>query len=68
MFIIADSFAWMAVHALLYGFFGGVYVSLTAVVIIDFVGLKNLPRLLAVVMPIQGVGSSVGQPLLGKVT
>ncbi|KAK7090494.1 monocarboxylate transporter 12-B-like isoform X2 [Littorina saxatilis] len=67
LFIFADSFAWMAVHTMLYGFFGGINVSLAAVVIIDFVGLKNMPRLLAVVMLIQGVGASIGQPLLGGV-
>ena len=65
-FIFADTFGWMMVHSILYGFFGGVYVSLAAVVIIDFVGLRHMPRLLAVVMLIQGVGASVGQPLLGE--
>ena len=65
-FIFANTFAWMMVHSALYGFFGGVYVSLAAVVIIDFVGLKHMPRLLAVVMLIQGVGAAIGQPLLGE--
>ena len=65
-FLLARSFGWMISHAALYGFFGGIYVSLAAVVIIDFVGLTKMPKLLAVVMLIQGVGASVGQPLLGK--
>lgn len=65
--IWADTYWWMIVHCTLYGYFGGIYVSLTAVVIIDFVGLKHLPRVLAVVLLIQGIGASIGQPLLGGV-
>ncbi|KAL8597470.1 hypothetical protein ACOMHN_047697 [Nucella lapillus] len=65
--IWADTYWWMVVHCALYGYFGGIYVSLTAVVIIDFVGVQHLPRLLAVVLLIQGIGASIGQPLLGGV-
>ena len=65
IFIFADSLGWMMVHSILYGVFGGMYVGLSAVVIIDFVGLKNMPRVLAVVMLFQGVGGAAVHPLLG---
>lgn len=64
--IFANHFAWMAVHCTLYGVFGGIYVSLLAVVLIDFVGMEKMPRLLGVVLLIQGLGISLGQPLLGE--
>lgn len=65
--IFADTFGWMATHCLLYGISGGVYVSLLAVVVVDFVGLKNMPRLLAIIMLLQGLGAALGQPILGAV-
>lgn len=65
--VLADSFWWMAVHCTVYGIAGGIYVSLLAVVVVDFVGLKNMARLLAIIMLLQGVGASLGQPLLGAV-
>ncbi|XP_076435926.1 uncharacterized protein LOC143275592 isoform X2 [Babylonia areolata] len=63
----AESQVWMMVLCAMYGYFGGIQVSLMAVVIVDFVGMAKMPKLLAVVMLIQGVGASVGQPLLGAV-
>nr|KAG5699612.1 hypothetical protein BaRGS_000728 [Batillaria attramentaria] len=45
-------------------FFEYLLETLLAVVVVDFVGLKNMPRLLAVIMLLQGIGASLGQPLL----
>ncbi|XP_025078864.1 monocarboxylate transporter 12-like isoform X2 [Pomacea canaliculata] len=60
--VSANNFWWFAVPCGLYGFFGGIYVSLVAVVLIDMVGVEKMPRLLAMVILIQGFGSAVGQP------
>ena len=67
IFTFADNFWWMAVHVGLYGFFGGCYVSINGPVLIDLVGLKQMPRVLGVVLFIQGLGAAFGQPALGKI-
>ncbi|XP_067668826.1 monocarboxylate transporter 12-like [Haliotis asinina] len=67
MFIFADTFAWIAVHSALYGFFGGGYVGMIAVVLIDLVGLEEMSRVLGVVLLVQGIGAATGQPLLGLI-
>ena len=66
IFALADSFWWMAIHVGLYGFFGGCYVSINGPVLIDLVGLKQMPKVLGVVLFIQGLGAAFGQPALGK--
>lgn len=58
---------WMAIHATLYGFFGGCYVAINSIVLIDMVGLKLMPKVLGVVLLIQGLGAAMGQPLEGKI-
>lgn len=68
MFEIAGQvYWWMAIHATLYGFFGGCYVAINSIVLIDMVGLKLMPKALGVVLLIQGLGAAIGQPLEGKV-
>ena len=48
-----------------YGFFGGAYVGLLSVVLVDMVGLALMSKNLAVILLIQGVGAAFGQPILG---
>ena len=67
IFTFADNFWWMAIHVGLYGFFGGCYVSINGPVLIDLVGLKQMPKVLGVVLFIQGLGAAFGQPALGKI-
>lgn len=68
MFEIAGQmYWWMAIHATLYGFFGGCYVAINSIVLIDMVGLKLMPKALGVVLLIQGLGAAIGQPLEGKI-
>ncbi|XP_071085715.1 monocarboxylate transporter 12-like [Haliotis cracherodii] len=67
MFIFADTFAWIAVHSALYGFLGGGFVGMIAVVLIDLVGLEKMARVLGVVLLVQGIGAATGQPLLGLI-
>ena len=66
IFAFADTFWWMGIHVGLYGFFGGCYVSINGPVLIDLVGLKQMPKVLGVVLFIQGLGAALGQPALGK--
>ena len=66
IFTFADRFWWMGIHVGLYGFFGGCYVAINGPVLIDLVGLKNMPKVLGVVLFIQGLGAAFGQPALGK--
>ena len=66
LFTFANTFWWMAIHVGLYGFFGGCYVSINGPVLIDLVGLKQMPKVLGVVLFIQGLGAAFGQPALGK--
>ncbi|GFS11686.1 monocarboxylate transporter [Elysia marginata] len=62
----ANSFHWLAVHCFLYGYFGGAFVSLISVVLVDMVGLALMSKNLAVILLIQGIGSSLGQIFLGE--
>lgn len=64
--IAGQVYWWMAIHATLYGFFGGCYVAINSIVLIDMVGLKLMPKALGVVLLIQGLGAAIGQPLEGK--
>lgn len=66
LFLVVDSFAGLAILSFLYGFLGGGYVCMVAVVLVDFVGLASMSKNLAVVLFIQGIGSSSSQPLLGR--
>jgi hypothetical protein len=65
-FNLAQSYWVMAVFVGCYGFLGGCYVSINAPTLIDLVGLKLMPKVLGVVLFIQGLGAAVGQPLLGR--
>lgn len=65
--IAGQVYWWMAIHATLYGFFGGCYVAINSIVLIDMVGLKLMPKALGVVLLIQGLGAAIGQPLEGKI-
>ncbi|RUS85430.1 hypothetical protein EGW08_006821, partial [Elysia chlorotica] len=60
----ARGFEWLAVHCFFYGYFGGAYVSLLSVVLLDMVGLAMMSKNLAVILLIQGIGSSLGQMFL----
>ncbi|GFN73961.1 hypothetical protein PoB_000046700 [Plakobranchus ocellatus] len=62
----ANTFGWLAVHCCLYGFFGGSYVSLLSVVLVDMVGLAMMSKNLAVILLIQGIGAAVGQIFMGS--
>ena len=66
IFAFSNSLWWMAVHVGLYGFFGGCYVAINGPVLIDLVGLKLMPKVLGVVLFIQGLGAALGQPALGN--
>lgn len=57
---------WMAIHAALYGLFGGCYIAINTIVLIDMVGLEMMPKTLGVVLLIQGLGAAIGQPIEGK--
>ncbi|XP_048745461.1 monocarboxylate transporter 14-like isoform X2 [Ostrea edulis] len=66
MFEIAGQvYWWMSIHAALYGFFGGCFVAINTIVLIDMVGLQMLPKVLGVVLLIQGLGAAIGQPVEG---
>ena len=56
----------LALFVGLYGFLGGCYVAINAPVVIDMVGIAALPKVLGVVLLIQGLGAAIGQPILGK--
>ncbi|XP_069103953.1 monocarboxylate transporter 12-like isoform X2 [Argopecten irradians] len=64
---VADTYWWMAIHVAVYGFSGGAYVAINAVVLIDLVGLEVMPRALGMILLIQGFGAAVGQPFEGFV-
>ncbi|OWF40072.1 monocarboxylate transporter 5-like [Mizuhopecten yessoensis] len=64
---IADTYWWMALHVAVYGFSGGAYVAINAVVLIDLVGLEVMPRALGLILLIQGFGAAVGQPFEGYI-
>ena len=66
LFAFANNFWWMLVHSVFYGLFGGGYVCMTAVVLIDMMGLKLMPKMLAILLLVQGIGAALGQPFLGK--
>lgn len=65
--IAGQVYWWMAIHATLYGFFGGCYVAINSIVLIDMVGLKLMPKALGVILLIQGLGAAMGQPIEGKI-
>lgn len=65
LFAWSQAFWQMAVQSGIYGFFGGGYIMLVPLVLIDFVGLDLLPRALAPVLFLQGFGAAVGQVFLG---
>ncbi|XP_064615498.1 monocarboxylate transporter 12-like [Liolophura sinensis] len=65
LFAWSQTFWQMAVQSGAYGFFGGGYIMLVPLVLIDFVGLDLLPRALAPVLFLQGSGAAVGQVFLG---
>ncbi|XP_033760670.1 monocarboxylate transporter 12-B-like [Pecten maximus] len=67
LFDFATSFWWMGTHVFLYGLFGGAYVAINAVVLIDLVGLETLPKALSTVLLFQGAGAAVGQPIEGVI-
>ncbi|XP_069104318.1 monocarboxylate transporter 12-like [Argopecten irradians] len=67
LFDFATSFWWMGTHVFLYGVFGGAYVAINAVVLIDLVGLETLPKALSTVLLFQGAGAAVGQPIEGVI-
>ncbi|XP_045199768.2 monocarboxylate transporter 7-like [Mercenaria mercenaria] len=66
-FNLAQEYWLMAVFVGCYGFLGGCYVSINAPVLIDLVGLKLMPKVLGLVVFIQGLGAAVGQPVLGAI-
>ena len=68
IFGFATTYWWKAIHVGLYGFLGGGYVAINAIVVIDFVGLKLMPKALGMVLFIQGLGAAIGQPVEGKCT
>ncbi|KAL5004374.1 hypothetical protein ScPMuIL_017830 [Solemya velum] len=61
----ATKFWWMGLHSTLYGYLGGIFVALNSVVMIDFLGVKVLPKALSLVMVSQGIAVVLGQPFLG---
>ncbi|KAI8770510.1 monocarboxylate transporter 12 [Biomphalaria glabrata] len=65
IFLFTDKMEVLGVLSFLYGFFGGAYVILFSVVLLDLVGLSLMSKNLAVVLLVQGVGASVGQIFLG---
>lgn len=65
LFDFARAYWLMALHAGIYGFFGGAYVAINAVVLIDLVGMETMPKALGMVILIQGAGAALGQPVLG---
>lgn len=67
IFNFATVFWWCAIHTTLYGFFGGAYVALTSIVLIDMVGLDIMPKALGVILLIQGFGAAIGQPIEGSI-
>ncbi|XP_060067523.1 monocarboxylate transporter 12-B-like [Ylistrum balloti] len=67
LFDLATSFWWMGAHVFLYGVFGGAYVAINAVVLMDLVGLETLPKALSTVLLFQGAGAAVGQPIEGAI-
>ncbi|CAC5418741.1 unnamed protein product [Mytilus coruscus] len=67
IFNFATVFWWCAIHTTLYGFFGGAYVALNSIVLIDMVGLEIMPKAIGVVLLIQGLGAAIGQPVEGAI-
>lgn len=66
-FNLAQSYTLMAICVGCYGFLGGCYVSINAPVLIDLFGLKLMPKVLGVILFIQGLGAAFGQPMLGYI-
>ncbi|VDI49557.1 MFS transporter, MCP family, solute carrier family 16 (monocarboxylic acid transporters), member 7 [Mytilus galloprovincialis] len=60
IFNFATVFWWCAIHTTLYGFFGGAYVALNSIVLIDMVGLEIMPKAIGVILLIQGLGAIKG--------
>ena len=65
MFVFADTYIWLGIHSFFYGVFGGAYVCMMFPVLVEFVGLGNAPKNLAVTLFIQGIGACIGQPIMG---
>lgn len=68
VFTFVNTYWVMCLLAVFYGIFGGAYVAINAIVLIDMVGLQIMPNALGVVLLIQGLGAAVGQPILGMYT
>ena len=68
IFSFTTTYWWKAIHVGFYGFLGGGYVAINAIVVIDFVGLKLMPKALGMVLFIQGLGAAIGQPVEGMDT
>ncbi|WAR28885.1 MOT12-like protein [Mya arenaria] len=66
-FGFASQYEVMALFVGFYGFLGGCYVSINAPVVIDLVGLQSMPKVLGVLLFIQGLGAAIGQPVLGAI-
>ncbi|XP_071163942.1 monocarboxylate transporter 12-like [Mytilus edulis] len=67
IFNFATVFWWCAIHTTLYGFFGGAYIALTSIVLIDMVGIEIMPKAIGVILLIQGLGAAIGQPVEGAI-
>lgn len=65
MVVFATSFLQLAVFAGWFGFFGGSFMVLNAVLTADLFGLERLPSAIGLLITIQGIAFLVGPPIVG---
>ena len=53
-------------YASTFGFFSGGYVTLTAIVLVDIVGVEKLSDAFGVLLLFIGVATAIGTPIVGK--
>lgn len=59
-------FTWLSVYCVIYGLFGGLYISFLPLLLVECVGAKNLSTALAFVIQVHGISISSMAPVLGK--
>ncbi|XP_064638129.1 monocarboxylate transporter 12-B-like [Lineus longissimus] len=61
------SYPWLAAYAASYGLFVGTYVTLTAILLVDLLGLEHLVNSFGLLLLFQGAATLIGPPMLGWV-
>ena len=53
-------------YASAFGFFSGGYIALTAIVLVDIVGIEKLSDAFGVILLFMGIAAAIGSPITGE--